>query len=314
MRAACSRPQVACNMFRRDVHCGMQGVCTVEILSRHFTFYQAACSGRKAPSRPHLFSSSHCALYLAPLLSTPAGPSPGAPQSHQVSIPFWYDNWSDHEVDRAAASALVTTPRHACPAVGGPETGGHAEIRLSRDRRPRQQMQQRLLDPCLPFKRASSTVFGRPGGLGAAATSGAPHYVFSQRQAVRAAGRLAWLRAKFPEIPLEICERLGKTVSGNFPGNLRGRRIPTARTRPSPRISFNSCAPRRPMSILSQHGSTFQPLLAKEPTRWARGSSLGVACPVCARTNGRRPRRPAGGAARGKGGRRHLVAGIPPSW
>ena len=46
-------------------------------------------------------------------------------------------------------------------------------------------MQQRLLDPCLPFKRASSTVFGRPGGLGAAATSGAPHYVFSHPPTLR---------------------------------------------------------------------------------------------------------------------------------
>ena len=32
----------------------------------------------------------------------------------------------------------------------------------------------------LAFKRASSTVFGRLGSLGAAATSGAPHYFFSQ--------------------------------------------------------------------------------------------------------------------------------------
>ena len=32
----------------------------------------------------------------------------------------------------------------------------------------------------LAFKRASSTVFGRLDGLGAAATSGAPHYFFSQ--------------------------------------------------------------------------------------------------------------------------------------
>ena len=86
---------------------------------------------------------------------------------------------------RAHGRTHVTTPRHACPAVGGPETGGHAEIRLSRDRRPRQQMQQRWLDPCLPFKRASSTVFGRPGGLGAAATSGAPHYVFSHPPTLR---------------------------------------------------------------------------------------------------------------------------------
>ena len=45
---------------------------------------------------------------------------------------------------RAHGRTHVTTPRHACPAVGGPETGGHAEIRLSRDRRPRQQMQQRI--------------------------------------------------------------------------------------------------------------------------------------------------------------------------
>ena len=37
----------------------------------------------------------------------------------------------------------------------------------------------------LAFERASSTVVGRLGGLGAAATSGAPHYFFSHPPTLR---------------------------------------------------------------------------------------------------------------------------------
>ena len=88
---------------------------------------------------------------------------------------------------------LVTTPtpRHACPAVGGNEADWHAKIRLPRDRRSRQQM-QRLLDPCSLPSAPAFTVFGRLDVL-AAASSGAPHYFFSQidDKLSRLPGRLA---------------------------------------------------------------------------------------------------------------------------